>query len=317
MIVVTGAAGFIGANLVAALNGRGEHEVVAVDAGGPERTPYLASLRTSAYVERDELAAWLGRNAGRVRAVLHMGACSDTTNPDRAFMMANNLEYTRTLWKFCAANGVRFVYASSAATYGDGSAGYDDRCDPKTLKPLNVYGESKQLFDLWALEQRETPDGWAGLKFFNVYGPRESHKGRMASVAFHAYNQIRAAGKAQLFASDRMGIPDGGQQREFVYVKDVAAAVLWCMNATRERIGALFNVGTGRARSFGDLVRAVFAALNLPAKIEFIPMPADLKGKYQYFTEARMQKLRAAGFAHAFCSLEDGVRDYVRELQRA
>ena len=314
-IVVTGAAGFIGSNLVAELLARGEYEVVAVDVSR-DQTPYLGQLQPCEFVGRDDLAAWLERGGADVDAILHIGACSDTTNNDRAFMLRNNLEYTRTLWHFCARRGARFVYASSAATYGDGSKGYDDAGDPRALTPLNLYGESKHLFDLWALEQQMTPPVWAGLKFFNVYGPRETHKGRMASVALHAFNQIKQNGEVKLFASDRAGIADGGQQRDFVYVKDVVAACLYCIEAQPEqyafaRGNHLFNVGTGQARSFADLARAVFAALQLEPNIRYIPMPEDLRGKYQYFTQARMEKLRALGFAAPAHTLEAGVRDYV------
>lgn len=314
MIVVTGAAGFIGANIVSALNAEGRGDVVAVDvkSAGPH---YLDGMRVCEFVERDAFPIWLRtRAADDVEAVLHMGACSDTTCSDREFIMRNNLQYTQALWTICADRGIRFVYASSAATYGDGSNGYDDCCDPATLKPLNMYGESKQLFDLWALEQKSAPNGWAGLKFFNVYGPYEKHKGRMASVVLHAFNQIKANGFVQLFASDRPGIPDGGQMRDFIYVKDVVATVLYCARAPRENVGAIYNVGTGKARSFADLSSAVFRALNLKPTIEYIPMPHDLKGKYQYFTEAKMEKLRASGMTQAFYSLEDGVADYVGKL---
>ncbi len=230
MIVVTGAAGFIGANVIGELNARGEAEIVGVDVA-QHATRYLDTLKIAEFVERDALTHWLREHAGQIRALIHMGACSDTTNADREFMMQNNFEYTRTLWNFCAQEQVRFVYASSAATYGDGSHGYDDRLDPTPLQPLNVYGESKQRFDLWALKQPQTPAGWAGLKFFNVFGPRENHKTRMASVAFHAYNQIKSTGTVKLFASERAGIPDGGQMRDFIYVNDVVSAVLHCASA--------------------------------------------------------------------------------------
>lgn len=313
MLVVTGAAGFIGANIIHTLNARGETEIAAVDIA-PNAARYLNALRIAQFVERDALPSWLESQSSRIRALIHMGACSDTTNTDRDFMMRNNFDYSRVLWNFCAKNGIRFVYASSAATYGDGSNGYDDRADPARLKPLNLYGESKQRFDLWALEQKQTPNGWAGLKFFNVYGPYESHKGRMASVAYHAFNQIKSSGRVQLFASDRSDIPDGGQKRDFIYVNDVVAAVLFCVQAKPEKINTLFNVGTGRARSFADLARAVFNALQLEPNISYIPMPDDLRGKYQYFTEATMQKLRTAGLTQPFHSLEEGVADYVREL---
>ena len=311
MVVVTGAAGFIGANIVSALNAQDEADIAAVDVSRGA-TPYLNALHIREFVESDALGSWLERNASAIRTIIHMGACSDTTNSDRDFMMRNNFDYTRSLWNFCAARGVRFVYASSAATYGDGSMGYDDRADPSRLNPLNLYGESKQRFDLWALEQKQTPSGWAGLKFFNVYGPREAHKGRMASVALHAFKQITETGSVKLFASDRPGIPDGGQMRDFIYVKDVVSAVLHCARVPREKIGALFNVGTGKARSFADLAKAVFRALNREPNIQYIPMPDDLKGKYQYFTEAKMEKLRASGWTQPFHSLEDGVSDYVK-----
>lgn len=319
MVVVTGAAGFIGANLVAELNARGE-PAVAVDVQR-DSTPYLAALKPTEFVSRDQLPEWLTKNARAVKAVLHMGACSDTTCTDREFLTRNNFEYTRALWNLCAQHSLRFVYASSAATYGDGSHGYDDRSDPSVFKPLNLYGESKQQFDLWALEEvragKPTPAGWAGLKFFNVYGPRENHKGRMASVAFHAYNQILASGRVKLFASDRADVPDGGQMRDFIYVKDVVAAVLYCASTDPANIDTLLNVGTGKMRSFADLARAVFTALGREPQIDFIPMPDDLKGRYQYFTEARVEKLRASGFTQPFFSLEDGVLDYVKFLNTA
>ncbi|HYG77818.1 MAG TPA: ADP-glyceromanno-heptose 6-epimerase [Planctomycetota bacterium] len=317
MIIVTGAAGFIGANIVATLNERGRTDILAVDNPDmPAETQYLHSLKVQHFLPKAELPAWLEKNAHAVDGIIHMGACSDTTNADRAFMLENNTKYTRKLWDFCTHQQKRFVYASSAATYGDGSNGYDDAADPKQLKPLNIYGESKQLFDLFALEQKSTPAGWAGLKFFNVYGPRENHKKRMASVAFHSFNQIKQSGKVKLFKSDRPGIPDGGQQRDFIYVKDCVAAVLHFFNAPKESAAGLYNVGTGQARSFADLARAVFRALKLELNIEYIDMPADLKGKYQYFTQATVEKLRGSGFTQPFHTLEDGVADYVAWLER-
>jgi ADP-L-glycero-D-manno-heptose 6-epimerase len=313
MIVVTGAAGFIGSNIVAELNAQGETEIVAVDVRA-DVTDYLRRLHTREFVSRDLLPAWLAQHGKQVRAVLHMGACSDTTNSNREYMMRNNFEYTRSLWHACVEHGARFIYASSAATYGGGSMGYDDRCDPHSLRPLNIYGESKHLFDLWALEQQSTPNGWAGLKFFNVYGPNEQHKGRMASVAYQAFQQIKSNGVVKLFASDRAGVEDGAQMRDFIYVKDAVAAVLYFMTAPREKADALFNVGTGKARCYSDLAAAVFTALKMPANIQYIPLPEDLKGRYQYFTEARIEKLRAAGFSRPFYALEDGVADYMKHL---
>lgn len=324
MIVVTGAAGFIGANIVAALNARGRDDVVAVDLFDAGRNPQhlpndpslLDAMRLQRRVDRDDLAAFLDDAGPAVRAVIHMGACSDTTQTDEAFMAANNVEYTRMLWDGCARAGRPFVYASSAATYGDGSAGYDDRVDPSIYRPLNLYGWSKHRFDLWALGQSAAPPRWAGLKYFNVYGPREAHKGRMASVALHAFRQVRATGRMRLFQSHRQAVADGEQKRDFIYVGDAAAATLHFLDtpASAGAPNGLYNVGTGRARSFADLARAVFAALDAPPDIVYFPMPEDLRAQYQYFTQADTRKLRAAGFARPMLSLEAGVRQYVEFL---
>jgi ADP-L-glycero-D-manno-heptose 6-epimerase len=233
-------------------------------------------------------------------------------------MLSNNLEYTRTLWHWCTRAEVPFVYASSAATYGDGAKGFDDESDPSHLAPLNLYGKSKHLFDLWALEQVTTPPRWAGLKYFNVYGPRESHKGRMASVAYHAYCQIRDGGRVRLFKSHRDGIPDGGQQRDFVFVEDAVAATLhfWTQPPSPDSPNGLYNIGTGQARSFADLARAVFTARRLEPAIDYIPMPEDLRERYQYFTQARNTKLQRAGYEQPFHSIEDGVAKYVAWLEK-
>jgi len=315
-IVVTGAAGFIGSNLIAALSsGPEECKLIAVDTPeARERSGHLAEFQIHDFIEMNALPRWLENNAGAVRSVIHMGACSDTTQTDRAYMMRNNFEYTRLLWNFCAAHRKRMVYASSAATYGDGSAGYDDTADPALLKPLNLYGESKQHFDLFALEQTATPAGWAGLKFFNVYGPREQHKGRMASMVYHSWRQIIESGEVRLFKSDRPGIPDGGQKRDFIFIKDVVAAVLHFHRAPAAACKGLFNVGTGTARTFSDLANAAFAALERTPRILYVPMPDDLKGRYQYFTQATTNRLRASGFEAPFHSLEDGVRECIRSF---
>ena len=229
--------------------------------------------------------------------------------------MANNYAYSQTLWRWCTQAQRPFVYASSAATYGDGRHGYDDRTDPARLRPLNLYGESKHRFDLWALRQPKTPPRWAGLKYFNVYGPNEGHKGRMASVVYHGYQQLAETGCVQLFQSHRDGIPDGGQQRDFIHVRDVVAATLHflALPLTPQAPNGLYNVGTERARSFADLVRAIFAALHREPNILYIPMPEDLRGRYQYYTQATVEKLRSAGFTHPMWSLEEGVRSYVQE----
>jgi len=320
MILVTGAAGFIGANVVAALLQQGR-EVTAADVLNSQHpTPYLDELGLPAQhrVDRDALPAWLeDRTARQVQAIVHLGACSDTTVSDRDFVMRNNFEYSQVLWKWCARRGLPLVYASSAATYGDGSAGYDDEAAPGRLRPLNLYGESKHRFDLWALEQAAAPPRWAGLKYFNVYGPREEHKGRMASVALHVCDQIQASGEARLFQSHRDDIPHGGQKRDFIFVADAVAATLHFLATPAGPAvpNGLYNVGTGQARTFEDLARAVFAALGLPPRLRYVPMPEDLRGKYQYFTQASTAKLRRAGFSTPLHSLEEGVKKYVEWLQ--
>jgi ADP-L-glycero-D-manno-heptose 6-epimerase len=319
MIVVTGAAGFIGSNVVAALNARGRPDIVAVDSfrHTAKDTRYLHALRIHGTVDKDHLGRWLDEEGATVEAIIHQGACSDTTLRDRDYVIAVNTDYTRMLWQWCTRAGKPFVYASSAATYGDGLQGYDDRADPRTLKPLNLYGESKQLFDLWALEQGHTPPRWAGLKYFNVYGPREAHKGRMASVAFHAYQQIRESGRVTLFQSYKKEYADGGQRRDFVYVGDAVEATLHLLETpvSAQAPNGLYNVGTGQARTFADLARAVFAALGRDPVIEYIPMPEDLRDRYQYFTQARIDKLRRSGFTRPFRPIEEGVRNYVAYLR--
>ncbi|MBY0338250.1 MAG: ADP-glyceromanno-heptose 6-epimerase [Acetobacteraceae bacterium] len=318
MILVTGGAGFIGSNLVHALNARGE-EVVVVDRlgeGDKWRNLEGAVLAGLLPPERMEEALAL-----RPRAILHMGAISETTVRDGDLVAATNLTLPLRLWSWCAEHGVPLIYASSAATYGDGAEGFADEETPEALarlRPLNLYGWSKHAFDRRVAQMLALglprPPQWAGLKFFNVYGPREGHKGRMASVALHKYREILAGGPARLFASDREGIPDGGQMRDFVHVGDCVRVMLWLLD--HPGVSGLFNCGSGEARSFGDLARAVFAGLGRAPEIEFVPMPEDLRGKYQYFTEAPLAKLRQAGYPHPPTRLEDGVADYVAWLQR-
>ncbi|HEY5311074.1 MAG TPA: ADP-glyceromanno-heptose 6-epimerase [Pirellulales bacterium] len=311
MIVVTGGAGFIGSALVWKLNQLGVRRILVVDQlETSEKWRNLAHLRFEDYMPKDQFlrAIEQGTFAEHPRAIVHLGACSSTTERDADFLLANNYRYTRTLAEWCLARGVRFIYASSAATYGDGSHGYSDRDDiTPGLRPLNQYGYSKQLFDLWALRTRAL-DTIAGLKFFNVFGPNEYHKDDMSSVVLKAYHQVLGSGQVRLFKSYRDDYPDGGQQRDFIYVKDCLDVMAWLIE---NHVGGLFNVGTGQARTWNDLAHAVFRAMGRKPKIEYIEMPGALRGRYQYFTQADVTRLRAAGYHAPFTSLEDAVQDYV------
>jgi len=316
--LVTGGAGFIGSHLVDALAARGA-EVVVVDwLGDQGKWRNLARPLLAGIVPPEELRAFWDR-APPITAVVHLGAISDTTATDADLVAATNLTLPLWLWSACAARGVPFFYASSAATYGDGALGFDDDLAPAALarlRPLNLYGWSKLAFDrrLADLLARGAarPPQWAGLRFFNVYGPHEGHKGRMASVLHGKLAQIRAGQPATLFASDRPGIADGDQRRDFVFVEDCVAVILWLLD--NPQISGLFNLGSGRARSFRDFVGALFAALGRQPSIEYVPMPADLRGRYQYFTEAPLDRLRAAGYAGQMTQIEDGVRRTVAAL---
>jgi ADP-L-glycero-D-manno-heptose 6-epimerase len=310
--IVTGASGFIGSNLVAALNERGESDILAVDElGTDEKWKNLVGLEWTDYWEKDDfLFALRNDSLGKVDTVFHLGANSSTTEKNASHLVENNYRFTRELCEWCLHHDIRFIYASSAATYGDGSLGYSDSDDvTPTLKPLNMYGWSKQMFDLWAM-RHHLFDQIAGLKYFNVYGPREDHKGDMRSVINKAYHQILETGEVKLFKSYRPEYKDGEQARDFVFVKDTVAATLF-FNDNRN-VNGLFNCGTGKARTWNDLVKAVFAAMRLPPKITYIEMPETLREKYQYRTEADATKLREAGFEKPFTSLEDGVADYVK-----
>ena len=317
--VVTGAAGFIGRNLVAELNRRGSTELLLVDRlGSDERWKNLVGLQYEDLISPEE---FLDRLHGlgdaelpEIETIVHLGACSATTERNADFLLRNNYAYTRALCEWAQQKGVRFVYASSAATYGDGSLGYDDS-DATTpgLKPLNMYGYSKHMFDLWALKHDLFTKGEnpiVGLKYFNVYGSFEDHKDDMRSVVNKSFGQIGdGSGKVQLFKSHRNDYRDGEQMRDFVYVKDAVDVTLYF--AGRREIGGLFNCGTGNARTWNDLVTAVYGAMGHQPKIEYIDMPETLQGKYQYFTEAKVDKLRSAGYSKPFTPLEDGVHDYV------
>ncbi|MBS7811650.1 ADP-glyceromanno-heptose 6-epimerase [Roseococcus pinisoli] len=317
MILVTGGAGFIGSNLVAALTARGDEVVVLDELGNEEKWRNLSEAVLAGLLPPSGLDAAL---AMRPRAIVHMGAISATTVRDGDLVAETNFTLSLKLWDWCAAQGVPFIYASSAATYGDGDKGFVDEETPEELarlQPLNLYGWSKHLFDRRVAQMlqlgRPRPPQWAGLKFFNVYGPREGHKGRMASVALHKYREILSGQPARLFASDREGVADGMQSRDFVNVNDCVNVMLWLLD--NPGVSGLFNCGSGQARSFLDLTKAVYAALEVPERIEFMPMPEDLRGKYQYFTEAPMAKLRQAGYPHPPTPLEKGVGDYVAWLR--
>jgi ADP-L-glycero-D-manno-heptose 6-epimerase len=312
MIVVTGAAGFIGSALVGELLRQGWQDIVAVDDfSRADKAPNLAGKQLTTQVERKDFFAWLDANEAQVQFIFHLGARTDTTEFDTAIFDELNLHYSQRMWQACVKYGIPLVYASSAATYGGGELGYSDQDDslPYQLKPLNPYGVSKNDFDKWALQQTEKPYFWAGLKFFNVYGPNEYHKGRMASVVFHAFNQITATGAMKLFRSHNPDYKDGEQLRDFVYVKDVCNVCLFLLEHRKN--SGLYNLGSGTARTFLDLVRATFAAMDREESIGFVDTPADIRDKYQYFTEADMRKLQSIGYSTPFTSLEEGVKDYV------
>lgn len=312
MIIVTGAAGFIGSALIGELLRAGWQDIVAVDDfSRPDKAPNLEGKKLTAMVERGAFFEWLDRNEKLVQFIFHLGARTDTTEFDRSIFDDLNVRYSQRMWAACVKYGIPLVYASSAASYGEGEFGYSDADDalPYKLKPLNPYGESKNEFDKWALAQGRKPFFWAGLKFFNVYGPNEYHKGRMASVVFHAFNQIQATGSMKLFRSHRPDYKDGEQLRDFVYVKDLCQVCLFLMEHRKH--SGLYNLGSGKARTFLDLARATFKAMGRPEAITFIDTPADIRDKYQYFTEADMRKLAGIGYSRPFTTLEDGVADYV------
>ncbi len=342
-IVVTGAAGFIGSCMVSFLNQQGFENLILVDEfSDAEKELNLLHKKYTAKVEREDFFKWAQKEKSQVAFVFHLGARTDTTEFDYSIHQHLNVEYSQKIWNYCTINNIPLVYASSAATYGEGELGYnDDHEIIEQLHPLNPYGISKNEFDKWVLHQEDHPPFWAGLKFFNVYGPNEYHKARMASVIFHSFNQIKENGKVKLFKSHKAGYEDGEQLRDFIYVKDVIAVCYWMMESVNSEssnvsqylttrnsplttdhspltthisplTSAIYNLGTGVARSFNSLVRSTFNGLELQPQIEFIDMPEDIRDKYQYFTEASMDKLKAAGYTKEFYSLEKGVDDYVR-----
>lgn len=311
MIIVTGAAGFIASCLISKLNQEGYKDIVLVDDfSDTEKNKNFEGKAFTEKVDRASFVSWLNENQQLVQFIFHLGARTDTTEFDIEIFNKLNLNYTKDIWNICVEHGIPLVYASSAATYGLGEFGYDDNHDIiHKLKPLNPYGESKNDFDKWALAQDKQPYFWAGLKFFNVYGPNEYHKGRMASVVLHAFNQIKATEKMKLFASHNPNFKNGEQLRDFVYVKDVVEVCLFLLSHRKD--AGLYNLGSGKARTFLDLVKNTFKALDKDSDISFIPTPEDIRDKYQYFTEANMDKLKSIGYNKPFHTLEEGVTDYV------
>lgn len=312
MILITGAAGFIGSALTWYLNELGIEDIIISDKLHSE-DKWLNIRKRSYYdwVDRDELFEWLEKKEVKINVVVHLGACSATTEKNGDFLLKNNYEYTKKLWNYCTRNDINYIYASSAATYGDGENGYDDDIYKiEKLLPLNKYGYSKHIFDLWALKQKETPKQWVGLKFFNVYGPNEYHKERMASVVYHAYNQALKDKEVKLFKSYKEEYKDGYQLRDFVYIKDVVKIIHFFIET--EGKSGIYNVGTGQADSFYNLAFSTMTSMGIIPIIKFVDMPDDLKNKYQYFTEAKMSKLREVGYKEKLYSLSEGVKDYVQ-----
>ncbi|MDJ0893687.1 MAG: ADP-glyceromanno-heptose 6-epimerase [Alphaproteobacteria bacterium] len=318
MILITGGAGFIGSNLLAALEARGAHELVVCDRlGSGDKWRNIAKREIAALVAPEDLAAFLADAPDRLEAVFHMGAVSSTTETDADLIAHSNFSLSSRLWELCAARDIRLIYASSAATYGDGGAGFDDDGSIEglaRLRPLNAYGWSKHVFDRqvarMVTEDRHRPAQWVGLKFFNVYGPNEYHKGSMKSVVAQIFPKAQAGEPAVLFKSHNPDFADGGQSRDFVWVGDCVDVMLWLWD--NPEVSGLFNMGSGKARSFADLATATFAALGREAKITYVDTPPEIREKYQYFTEARMDRLRAAGYTAPFTELEDGIARYVQ-----
>lgn len=311
MIIVTGGAGFIGSCIVRTLNDAGRDDIIIVD--NIAETDKWMNMRNKQFIKYVHKSKFLEElpTFRNVEAIIHMGAQSSTTERNFDYLWNNNFEYTKALWNYCSEKEISFIYASSAATYGDGSLGFRDTMDIDELRPLNGYGYSKQLFDQWVNHQaKEFPKQHVGLKFFNVYGPNEYFKGNMASMVFHGFNQIKADGEIRLFKSCNPKYEDGGQLRDFIYVKDICSVIVWMLE--HPTISGLFNVGTGKAQSFRELAEATFHALNMEPNIKYIEMPEKLRGKYQYYTQADMNHLRFVGYDKPFANVEEGVKDYVQ-----
>lgn len=312
MIVITGAAGFIGSFLANELNKQGIADLILVDDFSSEKKKSNhIHLRCEHKIQRNDFFDWYNTQKPDIKFIFHLGARTDTTEMDYSIHEKLNLEYSKSIWDICSNHKIPLIYASSAATYGIGENGYSDNHEiVYKLKPLNPYGDSKNNFDKWVLQEEVQPPFWAGLKFFNVYGPNESHKGRMASVIYHAFHQIKSTGKMNLFRSHNSKYKDGEQLRDFIYVKDVVKICIFLYN--NQHHSGLFNVGTGKAETFKALVENTFEALNMECQINYIDTPEDIRDKYQYFTEADMSKLESVGYNEPFFSLKEGVQDYIQ-----
>lgn len=310
MIVITGAAGFIGYNLLLSL--RGMYDIVVIDnnIGRLVRKGH----KNITYLSVEDSYLWLGMNTPRIEYIIHLGARTDTTEKDQEIFNRLNLTYSKFIWSFCSEENIPLIYASSAAVYGDGELGFDDDLVEDCLTPLNPYGWSKLLFDSWALDQEKKPPYWTGLRFFNVYGPHEDHKGRMASVVWHFYNQIKETGGVKLFKSHVNDCEHGEQMRDFIFIRDIINVIFWFMLGNKKPSG-IYNLGTGVARSYNDLAKAIFKTLGKKEKIQYIDMPEDIRSSYQYFTEANIRSLRKNGYDNDFHSLEDGVDTYIKLLE--
>jgi len=312
MIIITGAAGFIGSNFISKLNKEGITDINIVDDFSNKLKN--RNIEQKSFVEktdRNDFFNWLDNKWHKVDLIAHIGARTDTAENDKSVFDRLNLGYSKYVWNYCVKYNIPLIYASSAATYGLGEFGFDDKHEiVKKLKPLNLYGESKNEFDKWVLEQSATPPFWAGLKFFNVYGPNEYHKSRMASVVFHTYNQIIETGKMKLFRSHNINYKDGEQRRDFIYVKDIMNVLYFFMKHKKD--SGIYNLGTGTSRTFLDLVDNAFKAMGKKKVIEFIDTPSDIRDNYQYFTEARMNKLRSIGYSNEFTSIESGIEEYIK-----
>ncbi len=317
MIIVTGAAGFIASALISELNKYNFNNIIAVDLFNSDlKNQNIEGKKIKQKVNRNELDDWIQLNHEEIEFIFHLGARTDTAEFDRTLLAKLNTDYSKMIWKSCVSYQIPLVYASSAATYGLGEFGFNDQENlSEKLVPLNPYGDSKNAFDIWALKETKKPFFWAGLKFFNVYGPNEYHKDRMASVVYHAFNQITKTDDMKLFRSHNPKYSHGGQMRDFVYVKDVVKVMYWLMHHRKN--SGLYNLGSGQARSFLDLVKAVFLAMDKEEKISFIDTPIDIRDKYQYFTEAKMDKLKGIGYPHPFTTLEAGINDYVSHYLKA